>query len=116
MNGKQWTADRTRPKVCTSMPELLGVLAGKIRYEIVTTLARGAVSVGLLAQRLELAVPHISLNLATLRRYGIVEATRVHRRKVYQLTSAVKCDLTQARITLRLRTRDGTEVEIHVEL
>ena len=115
MNGRQWTHEHVAPQVCATMPELLGILAGRIRYEIVTTLARGAMSVGVLAKRLELELPHISMNLSTLRRYRIVEATKVERARFYQLTALVECVEEGTRLILRLRSRDGVVVEIHAQ-
>jgi ArsR family transcriptional regulator len=78
-------AIRHDPARATHIAEVLKAVAHPLRLRIVATLCRGAVNVGLLAERLGAPPPIVSQQLRILRSNGLVAATRANGHAIYRL-------------------------------
>ena len=78
------------------MDALLAALADPARWRLVSLLAEGARSVGVLAQLAEARQPQTTKHLQTLERAGLVTSQRTGQRRVYALRSAPLRDLATA--------------------
>jgi DNA-binding transcriptional ArsR family regulator len=116
MNGKQWVGSNLTLPLCDTMPDVLGILGGRIRYKIVSLLARAPTNVGLLAEKLDLTVPHVSNNLGVLRRFRIVESSQIKREKFYRLGPTVEFQADGKFVFMRFKSLDGTTMEIRAPI
>ena len=113
VNGKTSVDEPIRP--CRSTPELLGILGGHVRFELMTVLARAERHVGALVNELDLCVPHISTNLRVLRVHGLVEATQIKKNRFYRITDLVQLAGDDQNLVMRIKAQDGGTVEITVK-
>jgi ArsR family transcriptional regulator, virulence genes transcriptional regulator len=85
--------------------DVLKTLANPKRLEMAHLLAEGPMTVGRLAEHLELAQPNVSQHLALMRAAGVVEAERNGREIRYRLTDPdfiVACRLMRTALQRRL--------------
>lgn len=89
---------------------VLSILAGRVRREILFSLARGEKDVATLAGALRVRVPLVSSNLRPLREHGLVEVEQRARRRVYRLGRAASAVVRGGEIRLTIVTRDKSTV------
>lgn len=85
--------------------DVLKTLANPRRLEMAHLLADGPMTVGRLADRMELAQPNVSQHLALMRAAGVVEAERDGREIRYRLTDPdiiAACHLMRSALQRRL--------------
>lgn len=75
---------------CTAVRELMLIVAGSVRFEILWSLINQPRNVSALAADLELAVPMVSGNLRLLRENGLVEAEQRKKNRIYRVCSGVE--------------------------
>lgn len=104
---------RDRPgEPCHTLAEVLKVLNGPIRCEILFLLAKGERDVSAMSQGLDLDVATVSHNLSMLRRRGLVELRQEHKRHVYALASCVRSAVKAKQIEVTVTAKDGDSVTL----
>ena len=105
MRGREHrSADRLRP---VSICDLLALLGGEIRLEILTSLGQSAKHVTALADELELSLGMVSHNLGLLREHGLVNTEHDKKHRIYRLSDRAS-GLTQAGcVQLAASSTDG---------
>ena len=103
-------------KPCATIDQLMALLGGEIRFEILKTLALGPLDVSTLADRLDLSMPIVSHNLSLLREHALVVATRDKKRRIYALSPHVRIVRDGRAARLLITSSDGDQIEIHTRL
>lgn len=92
---------------CAAMRELMLIVAGSVRFEILWSLINQPRNVSALAAELELAVPMVSGNLRLLRENGLVEAEQRKKNRIYRVCSGVEGSRNGQFVRLRIRRGHG---------
>lgn len=88
MNGRESINGQLKP--CKSLADVIAVVSGSARLEILKSLVMASCDVSHLARDLELDISLISHNLSILKNNGLVDCQRLKQRKVYHLTQRVQ--------------------------
>jgi DNA-binding transcriptional ArsR family regulator len=99
---------------CESVPQLLGILAGDVRFEIIGVLASKSCNVTSLAEKLELSLPHVSHNLGILLLHGLVDVVQIKRERFYRLSDLVRVNPDNGRLNMRILLRNGGDLLIQM--
>lgn len=92
---------------CAAVRELMLIVAGSVRFEILWSLINQPRNVSALAAELELAVPMVSGNLRLLRENGLVEAEQRKKNRIYRVCSGVEGSRNGQFVRLRIRRGHG---------
>lgn len=114
MNGRE--RQRRTASPCESMPALLALLGGGVRYELLTTLAQRSQTVTSLADDIDLARPHVSHNLSLLFENALVETKQVKKFRWYRLSHRVHARITGKKLILRVTAANGDELIIRTSM
>lgn len=95
-----------------SLDVVLNILAGRVRREILLSLARGKKDVTTLARAQRRNIAMISGNLRPLREHRLVMIEQDAKRRIYQLAPIVCVRKRGPSVKLSIVTRDGYEVSI----
>lgn len=98
MKGRERGPTQVRSDV--PVIENMGLLAGGIRMEVLTCLAEQPRDVTGVADRLGLAVNHVSQALRLLREHGLVDVQRKQRNRIHALTDRVRVSIDSGKIRL----------------
>jgi DNA-binding transcriptional ArsR family regulator len=97
---------------CRTLAEVLQVLNGPIRCEILVLLALGERDVSGISQLLDLDMATVSHNLTMLRRRGLVHRREEHRRHLYAHASCVRAAKSGEHIEVTITAQDGGAVTL----
>lgn len=115
MNGRERFISQVKP--CSSMADLVLVVAGGIRLEIVKSLLEASKSVSALADDLELDITLVSHNLRLLRENGLVKAARLGRNRFYHLTDElIRCSLDGQDLQIEINCQRREKIVFHLVL
>ena len=92
---------------CAAVRELMLIVAGSVRFEILWSLINQPRNVSALAAELELAVPMVSGNLRLLRENGLVEAEQRKKHRIYRVCSGVEGSRHGQFVRLRICRGEG---------
>jgi len=97
---------------CRTLEEVLHVLHGPIRCEILLLLAYGELDVSTITQSLELDMATVSHNLTMLRKRGLVVRRDEHKRRIYHHGSCIDATVTGTRVEVIVTAEDGGNVKL----
>lgn len=101
---------------CAAMRELMLIVAGSVRFEILWSLIKQPRNVSALAAELELAVPMVSGNLRLLRENGLVEAEQRKKNRIYRVCSGVEGSRHGQFVRLRICRGHGQWMVVQLPL
>lgn len=99
---------RARP----SLDVALNILAGRVRREILISLAGGKRDVTTLAKNQRRNIAAVSGNLRVLREHHLVRSERDAKRRIYQLMPGIRARWRGSSVKLSIVTCEGYEVSI----
>lgn len=105
MNGRERMENQV--SACISGKDLMLIIGGGSRLEILRSLLEREFNVTELAEELELAVPMISSNLRVLRENGLVNVRQYKKNRFYSLRRERVQGIVNGQF-VRLRIRSGT--------
>ncbi len=105
MNGRERIEEQV--SACISAKDLMVIIGGGSRLEILRTLLEREYKVTELADALELAVPMVSSNLRVLRENGLVNVRRYKKYKIYSIRRERVQGIANGQF-VRLRVRSDT--------
>lgn len=115
MNGRERFISQVKP--CSSMADLVLVVAGGIRLEIIKSLLEASKSVSALADELELDITLVSHNLRLLRENGLVKAAHLGRNRFYHLTDQmIKSSLDGDKLQIEIICKRREKIVFHLVL
>jgi DNA-binding transcriptional ArsR family regulator len=95
-----------------ALQDLLALLGGSIRLEVLRCLAEGPRAVSSLADALDLSIGLVSHNLRLLRDQGLVQAERCSRQRIYSLGEAIETRRLGNVIELVITVPDGDSIRL----
>jgi len=101
---------------CSGVPDLLAVIGGEVRFELIRLLAFGPMVVTDLASTLGLRQACTSAHLAELRRVDLVECRPDGKRRWYRLGSRLDAKVDGLCVTLQINAADGDSVAIETRM
>ena len=101
---------------CAAMRELMLIVGGSVRFEILWSLINQSRDVSALAAELELALPMVSGNLRMLRENGLVEAEQRKKNRIYRVCSGVEGSRHGQFVRLRICRGHGQWMEVQLPL
>lgn len=100
MNGRERCERQILP--CGSIRDLMLVVAGGSRLEILEKLVNASSNVSTLADDLELEQSRVSCNLRLLRENGLVRATQFRKHRFYHLEERVRGSICDSILNLTI--------------
>ena len=113
MNGREFHNGQILP--CASIRDLMLVVAGGYRLEILQRLIMSSMDVTTLANDLELDQSRVSSNLRLLRANDLVDVTSIKKNRIYNLGNRVSGSRNDQFLNLAIKTGQDELLSLRVK-
>lgn len=113
MNGRERCSGQILP--CSSIRELMLVVAGGYRLEILQRLIVSSMDVSTLANDLELDQSRVSTNLRFLRESNLVDVTPIKKNRIYTLGNRISGYRNDQFLNLTIKTGQDEFLTLRVK-